>query len=259
MAGGLCYPLFFAQDQERGLEPTIFCEADLHVHTIASGHAYSTIGEIALEAARKRIRLVGITDHGPRLPGGPHLYHFLALRFVPPVLNGVRLLRGVEANIVGEGELDLPDEVLATLDVVLAGFHEDCGFTGHGESANTEAVLRLMEHPRVKVIAHPGNPNFPLDYPAVARRGAETGTALEINNSSFTLSRQGSAGNCREIIRHCARFGTPVAVGSDAHIAQGVGEFTAALDELRAGGLAPGQIVNRSLESTLAFLGLEAS
>lgn len=239
------------------MEPILACEADLHVHTVASGHAYSTIGEIAQEAARKGVRLVGITDHGPALPGGPHLYHFLALRFVPPVLHGVRVLRGVEANIVGRGEIDLSDEVLATLDVVLAGFHEDCGFGGHGEAAYTEAVLRLMENPRVKIIAHPGNPNFPLDYAAVTRRAAETGTALEINNASFNLSRGGSAANCREIARLCALHGTPVAVGSDAHIALGVGEFAAALQALREAGVAPGQIVNRSLESTLAFLGLE--
>ena len=83
-------------------------EADLHVHTVASGHAYSTIGEIAVEAGRKGLRLVGMTDHGPALPGGPHPYHFAALRFVPETLHGVRILRGVEANILGPGQLDLP-------------------------------------------------------------------------------------------------------------------------------------------------------
>ena len=45
-------------------------EADLHTHTIASGHAYSTINEIAAEAARRQLRLIGMTDHGPALPGG---------------------------------------------------------------------------------------------------------------------------------------------------------------------------------------------
>lgn len=239
------------------MEPTVSCEADLHVHTVASGHAFSTIGEIANEASRKGLRVVGITDHGPRLPGGPHRYHFLALRFVPPVLHGVRLLRGVEANIVGAGEIDLPEAVLQGLDLVMAGFHEDCGFDGRGKDANTEAVLRLMERPRVKVIAHPGNPNFPLDYEVVARRAAETGTALEINNASFTISRRGSFANCREIARLCARFGSPVAVGSDAHIAQGIGAFAEALQVLAEAGVAPEQIVNRTLESTLAFLGLE--
>jgi len=231
-------------------------EADLHVHTLASGHAYSTLDEIAREAAGKGLRLVGMTDHGPALPGGPHPYHFAALRFVPESLHGVRILRGVEANIVEGGRLDLADEILGSLDLVMAGFHEDCGFDGRGAAANTRALLEVLEQPRVKVVAHPGNPVFPLDYEAVARKAAETGTALEINNSSFALSRKGSEGNCLAIARLCARFGTPVTLGSDAHIAQGVGEFAAALNVVRQAGIAWDQVVNRTLESTIAFLGL---
>lgn len=231
-------------------------EADLHVHTLASGHAYSTLGEIAREAAGKGLRLVGMTDHGPALPGGPHPYHFAALRFVPERLHGVRILRGIEANIVGEGRLDLADEILGSLDLVMAGFHEECGFDGRGKEANTRALLAVLEQPRVKVIAHPGNPVFPLDYEAVVRKAAQTGTALELNNSSFTLSRKGSGENCLEIARLCARFGAPVTVGSDAHIAQGVGEFSAALEVVRQAGIAWERLVNRTLESTLAFLGL---
>lgn len=239
------------------MEFLCFCEADLHVHTVASGHAYSTVGEIALEAARKGLRAVALTDHGPRLPGGPHPYHFLAMRFIPPVLHGVRMLRGVEANILGPGQLDLDADIVARLDLVMAGFHEGTGYDRRGEGDNTRAVLSLMKNPRVKIISHPGNPVFPLDYAAVAERGAETGTALEINNASFSLSRKGSESNCREIARLCARYGTPVAVGSDAHIAQGVGEHADALGVLREAGVRPEQVVNRTLESTLAFLGLD--
>lgn len=230
---------------------------DLHVHTVASGHAYSTLQEIATEAARKGLHGIGMTDHGPALPGGPHPYHFAALRFVPKSLAGVRILRGIEANIVGLGELDLADDLLAQLDLVMAGFHEDCGYRSHDCSDNTAAVLRLMERRRARVITHPGNPVYPLDYEAVARKGAETGTALEINNASFSISRKGSSGNCLEIARLCARFGTPVALGSDAHFADGVGIFDDALATLAAAGVKPEQVVNRTLESTLAFLGLE--
>lgn len=243
---------------ERVLAPTYRCEVDLHVHTIASGHAFSTVDEIAREASARGLRMVGLTDHGPALPGGPHIYHFMALRFVPPTLYGVRLLRGVEANIIGPGAIDLPDRLAGKLDLVLAGFHEGCGFDERGEQANTEALLQAMANPQVKVISHPGNPQFPIDYPAVVQAAAETGTALEINNSSFSISRKGSAPNCHEIIRLCGRYGTPVAVGSDAHIAQGVGEFDNALRALADAGIEPAQIINRTLESTLTFLGLEA-
>ncbi len=231
-------------------------QADLHVHTVASGHAYSTIGEITHEAARKGVRVVGMTDHGPGLPGGPHFYHFAALRFVPEYLHGVRVLRGIEANILGIDQLDLDDPLLDRLDLVMAGFHEDCGFDNRGADENTRAMLSMMDNPKVKVIAHPGNPNFPLDYRAVVEKSVASGTALEVNNSSFCISRRGSAVNCREIIRLCAQMGASVTVGSDAHIAQGVGEFDDALLELAVAGVKWEQVVNRTFESTLEFLGL---
>ena len=137
--------------------------ADLHTHTVASGHAYSTVNEMAQEASRKGLQALALTDHGPALPGGPHLYHFGAMRFIPPWISGVRILRGVEANIIDrDGSLDMPDSYLARLDFVMAAFHEDCGFNDQGIDRNTAAVLRAMRHPRVKAIAHSGNPAFPI-------------------------------------------------------------------------------------------------
>jgi putative hydrolase len=232
-------------------------EADLHVHTIASGHAYSTINEIAAEAARRQLRLIGMTDHGPALPGGPHPYHFMALRFIPKHIGGVRILRGVEANILGDGRLDLDDPQLSQLELVLAGFHPGCGYAGRGQTDNTRAAMTIMDKPQVHVICHPGNPEFPLDYQVIARHAAATGTALEINNSSFGVSRAGSAENCRRLAGYCAQYGTPVALGSDAHIAQGVGQLDQALAEALQAGIQPEQIVNLTLTSTLAFLSLE--
>jgi putative hydrolase len=231
-------------------------QADLHVHTVGSGHAYSTIDEIAREAARKGLKMVGMTDHGPALPGGPHSYHFAAMRFVPEFLHGVRILRGIEANIIGVGQLDLDAVLLNRLDLVMAGFHECCGFDDRGCDENTRVMLSLMDNPKVKVIAHPGNPNYPLDYRAVVAKSVATATALEINNSSFYISRKGSVGNCREILRLCVELGAPVTVGSDAHIAQGVGEFDDALRELAEAGVRWEQVVNRTPESVLGFLGL---
>jgi putative hydrolase len=231
-------------------------QADLHVHTLASGHAYSTINEIAAEAARKELKLIAMTDHGPALPGGPHLYHFAALRFVPEFIHGVRVLRGIEANILGRGRIDLPDPLVEKLDLVMAGFHEETGFEEKGAVANTRSLLAVMELPRVKVISHPGNPRFPVDFEAVVRQALATGTALEINNSSFTVSRRGSSEPCGRLAQLCARHGAPVALGSDAHIAQGVGEFGEALGAIAAAGVAWEQVVNRTLASTLDFLGL---
>lgn len=232
-------------------------EVDLHTHTVASGHAFSTISEIASAAAAKGLRGIGCTDHGPALPGGPHPYHFHALRFIPPLLKGVRVLRGVEANIIGPGELDLPEHTLNRLDLVMAGFHEDCGFRGHDSAENTEALMHLMAKHRVHVLTHLGNPVFPVDAAAVARRAAELGVAIEINNASFSISRKGSADNCRQMAQYCARFGTPVAINSDAHIAETVGVIGDALQAAAESGVRWEQIVNRTLESTLIFLDLD--
>ncbi len=233
--------------------------ADMHTHTIASGHAYSTLNELAAEAARKRLLAIAITDHGPALPGGPHLYHFGAMRFFPESICGVRILRGIEANILdSRGTLDLPELYLRKLDFVMAGLHEGCGFDGESVTRNTEAVISAMGNPLVKAISHPGNPIFPLDYEAVVKAARETGTALEMNNTSFSISRRGSAPNCEKLARLLAEHGAPVVIGSDAHIAQMVGVFDDAVAVVEAAGITAAQVINSSLEGLLRFLGLEA-
>ena len=73
---------------------------DLHTHTVSSGHAYNTITENALAASRRGLKLLGMTDHGPSMPGAPHLYHFGNLSIIPEEISGVKILPGVEANII---------------------------------------------------------------------------------------------------------------------------------------------------------------
>lgn len=232
--------------------------ADLHVHTVASGHAYSTINEIARAARRKGLKAVAITDHGPALPGGPHLYHFGAMRFIPPVICGVRIFRGAEANIIGsDGSLDLPESYLAKLDFVLAGFHEGCGFDNRGIAANTDAVLKAMENRHVKAVAHSGNPQFPVSYHDLVAGASASGTALEINNSSLSMSRTGSRPNCEALAELIAGSDAFVALGSDAHIAQGVGVFDDAVALIKKVGIGEEQVVNASGDRLAHFLGLE--
>jgi putative hydrolase len=230
--------------------------ADMHVHTVASGHAYSTVNELALAASQKGLSAIALTDHGPALPGGPHLYHFGAMRFIPRHMNGVRIFLGVEANILDrDGRIDLPEEYLGKLDFVMAGLHEGCGFDDQGIDRNTEAVIGAMGNPRIKAISHPGNPVFPLHHEAVVQASLATGTALEINNASFTISRMGSRPICESLAVLFARYGAPVVVGSDAHIAQGVGEFKEAVWALERAGAIEEQVVNSSMERLEAFLG----
>lgn len=231
--------------------------ADLHTHTLASGHAYSTINELATAAAQIGLKAIAVTDHGPALPGGPHRYHFCAMRFIPERIAGVRILRGVEANILDTtGGMDLEQGLLEQLDFVLAGFHENCGYCGSDIERNTEALLAVMRNPRVKCISHPGNPVFPLHYERVVLAAVETGTALEINNSSLSLSRKGSSGNCEKIARLCAEAGAPIMIGSDAHISQGVGVFDDALALIARAGIKEAQVMNASYERLFSFLEL---
>jgi putative hydrolase len=231
--------------------------ADMHTHTTASGHAYSTINELAAAAAEKGLKALAITDHGPALPGGPHIYHFGAMRFIPPEISGVRIFLGCEANILAlDGRIDLPDNYLQRLDFIMAGFHEFCGFDSHGVANNTQAMVNAMKNPLIHAISHPGNPIYPVDYQTIACAAAETGTALEINNSSFNLSRCGSRPNCENLAREIKRFNAPVVVGSDAHIAQNVGEFTSALEVILEASIDEMQVVNSSLGRLFTFLGL---
>jgi putative hydrolase len=232
--------------------------ADMHTHTVASGHAYSTVNELALAARDKGLEALAVTDHGPALPGGPHLYHFGAMRFIPEWIGGVRILRGVEANILDtDGALDMPEQYLARLDFVMAGLHEGCGLDNRDIEKNTKAILGAMANPRVKAISHSGNPEFPVRYEDLVKRAFETGTAIEINNASFSISRGGSRPNCERLAELLVESGAPVIVGSDAHIAQGVGEFEDAVLLLLKVGIPAEQVVNSSLKRLMDFLGLE--
>lgn len=84
-------------------------EADTHSHTLASGHAYSTIKEMAAAAQSKGLKALALTEHAPEMPGTCGLFYFLNLDVVPRECCGIRLLMGAEVNIMDEtGRIDLP-------------------------------------------------------------------------------------------------------------------------------------------------------
>ena len=228
--------------------------ADLHTHSIASGHAYSTIQEMAAAAREKGLAMLAITDHGPTMPGGPDLYHFGNLRVLPTHIDGVEILRGVEANIIDHnGSLDMPEFYLAKLDVVLAGLHAIC-YPGGSTKENTGAVLKVMANPFVDIIVHPGNPEFPLELELIVDKAVELGMAIEINNSSLLGSRKGSQGNCLTIAELVAQKGAPIVIGSDAHISFDVGYFEDALAMVLKAGVKEEQVVNSSVEKIKQYL-----
>lgn len=225
--------------------PTIMHpEVDSHTHTVASGHAYSTLAENVSAAALRGIKLLAITDHGPAMPGAPHFWFFLNMRVIPRIMNGVGILRGVEANIMNQkGELDIPPEVQQQMDIVLGSLHEPL-FTPKSKTIHTDTVIKAMASGNIDVFAHGGNPSFPLDYSAVAKAATEYKVLIEINNSSFTTSRQGSEKNCAQLARAVAEHGGMLTFGTDAHIANLVGIFNECQELVRSVNFPEERIIN---------------
>jgi putative hydrolase len=226
---------------------------DTHTHTVASGHAYSTVYELALGARRRRLDGFVLTDHGPGIEGGTHPYHFGNMKVLPRRMRGVRLYRGIESNILDlEGSLDLADDLLLQLDFAYAGLHEIC-FPSRGEAENTRALVAALRNPFVDAISHPGNPRFPVDMEAVVLAAKECGKAIEINNSSFKI-RKGSLDRCGEFARLCARTGTLVVLGSDAHYWEDVGKLAQAIALIKEARVPRELVINLTTASFEAFL-----
>ncbi|NLC03266.1 MAG: phosphatase [Tissierellia bacterium] len=227
---------------------------DMHNHTLSSGHAYSTILEIAQEASNKGMKYIGITDHGPSMQGAANIWHIGNLRVIPNTIYGVEVLIGVEANIINEeGHLDVPESYLKNLDIVLAGFHEG-SIKPADIHSNTNTVLQVMENKYVDIVVHLGNPRFPIDMKKVVLKAKETNTLLEINNSSLLTSRAGSEENCYEIALLCKEYGVPIIVNSDSHFALDVGNVEMALKLLKAAEMPEELIVNSSIERFQTYM-----
>lgn len=198
---------------------------DLHMHTVASTHAYSTLHDYIAIAQQRGISLLAITDHGPDMADAPHYWHFMNMGVWPRVVSGVGILRGIEANIKNlAGEIDCTGPMLDEVDLIIAGFHEPV-IAPRGQAENTEAMIAAIAKGDVHVISHPGNPKYPIDIKAVAEAAAHYQVALELNNSSFTHSRKGSEANCRNIVQAVADAGGLLSLGSDSHIAYSLGKL----------------------------------
>mgnify|MGYP001499205455 CR=1 FL=1 len=200
--------------------------ADLHVHTIASGHAYSTLMDYVRFAKEHHITLIGLSDHGPAMPGGPHLFHLGNQTVIPRSVEGVAILRGAEANIVNFlGDLDINQRIASRLDYMIVSLH-DVVLNPGSTDEHTQAVLGAMKHEKVRILGHLGNPSFPLNYEAVMTSCLKHNVAIEINNSSFRQgSRAGSEKNCIEIAKRAFEMNVPLIFSSDAHIHTDLGNF----------------------------------
>lgn len=229
--------------------------ADLHMHTLMSGHAFGTIREMAAEAAAKKLRLIGITEHGPGVPGTCDPIYYLNFRAAPRKLYGVEILHGCEVNICTGGTLSLERRYLDALDYAIAGIHGFC-FQNEGIVKNTDSVIKCMADPKVRFISHPDDSRYPMDYPALVQGAKEYGVALEVNNSSLCPSsfRPGCLQNYQCMLPLCMEHGVPIIVDSDAHDPSAVGNVTLAIKLLEEIGFDEQLILNNALEKVTAFL-----
>ncbi|MGR5236490.1 PHP domain-containing protein [Vibrio alfacsensis] len=232
-------------------------KVDTHTHTYASGHAYSTLIENAKLAKQNGLSMFCTTDHAESMPGAPHYWFFSNQKILPRFLEGVAVIRGVEANILNiEGEIDIPHSVDRNLDWVIASFHEPV-FIPANKATHTEALINVIKSGRVDALGHLGNPNFDFDFSEVLSCAKAHNVAIEINNTTLKgNSRVGSVDRCHEIAQIGKQLGVFFTTGSDAHFCHDVGDLGLVSELMDSVGIDTCKVITHSAHQLLSFLEL---
>ena len=243
---------------------------DVHTHTLYSRHAYSTLRENVLAARDAGLELLGVADHFSDMlfPNTDLSHadlrdyqHFINTVVWPRTWEGVRLLRGAEADV-------------RTLDGRLFGQDIEVAHDITGRPArrtrslydrvtwSCDYVIAAMIQPKVLVLGHTGRAGVPFDVDEVVGEAARLHRIIEINEHS--LDSRGSDGrtweSCRRIALACAEHGCKVAVNTDAHVCAAVGRMPSALAMLEEIGFPQELVATRSADaflSAMAEAGLE--
>ena len=252
---------------ERGRLPDLVrtedVRGDLHMHTTASDGEASLV-EMVRAAIARGLEYIAITDHGPRvsMANGLRPQRLLAQWEEIDRLNAslaasepapLVILKGVEVDMLEQGGLDLPDELLARADWVVASLHY--GQQQPGDRI-TARIIEAMENPWVSVIGHPTGrlinrrPAYEVDMEAVIAAAARTGTFLEINANPWRLDlHAGHAAAAREA-------GVGLVVSTDAHSTAGLDVLRCGILQARRAGCTAADVVNtRSLAALRALSG----
>ena len=239
--------------------------ADLHTHTLYS-HGRGSVRDNVFMAQKRGLRLVGISDHGPGMLFGlgvnraGTLLHIKDLtRQLAPEFSGIRILAGVEANVIStDGRLDVPKKILRQLDYVMAGLHLQIWpasladgrklvldnlvgarlsqrLAQRARVENTKALVEAIHKNDIDVITHPGL-KLSINTWELARAAAARGTALEINAGHRQVTV--------EFILLARRAGAKFILGSDAHRPERVGQLDYAVELARKAGLEADDILN---------------
>ena len=232
---------------------------DVHTHTMASGHAYSSLQEMAKAGADKGLQVLGITEHGPSIPGTCPLLYFRNMFVVPRQMYGIRLLMGCEVNILDtKGCLDLNDEYLDRLDIAIAGIHGNC-WKGGDKNQNTEGMLTVIHNPKIHIISHPGDGTAEMDFEQLVLASKKTHTLLEINNHSLAPQRKKTVAitNSLEIFQLCKKHDVPLILSSDAHISFQIADYSRIMPLAEEVGFPDELIMNYWPEQFFQYVGIE--
>ena len=220
---------------------------DLHMHTHATdGH--NSIREMADSALACGFAYIAITDHSKNLAmtngldEARALAHIHAIQAVDREMQGqIRVFPGIEVDILGDGSLDLPDEILAQMDIIIASVHTLFNLS---RDEMTARVLRAVENPYVRILGHPTGrlllkrEPFALDLPAVLRRCAQLSVAVEHNAAPERLDL-----NDRDL-RLAKELGCKFVIDTDAHDTRHLGKISFGIRQLRRAWLTPADVLN---------------
>ncbi len=219
---------------------------DLHMHTTASDGKH-TMGEMIAAARSRGLRYIAITDHSKRvsmangLDGERLRAQWQQIDRINRTLSDFVVLKGIECDILEAGGMDLPDDVLAEADWVIASVHY-----GQNQSRQqiTERILGAIENPHVDQLAHPTGrlinkrEAYEVDLDAVMDAAAEHRTLLELNANPMRLDLDDVN------VAAAKRRGIPIVINSDAHSTAGFGVLRYGILQARRGGLTSADVAN---------------
>ncbi len=231
--------------------------ADIHMHTIVSGHAYGTIREMVDAAKKQNLELIGISEHAPGIPGTVDPFYYNNLEIIPKTINDIEVIHGCEINVLNDGKLSLDQKYIDKLDYAIVGIHRQC-YQDVGKEENTKNLIECMKNEKVCFVSHPDDDHTPLNYLKLVQAAKKYHVALEVNNSSLVKKeyRLNCYENYRTMLKLYQEYQVPIIVSSDAHDPSWVGQFSLAytlLDELH---FDDHLILNNDIKKLKNFIGI---
>ncbi|MGB1778375.1 MAG: DNA polymerase/3'-5' exonuclease PolX [Longimicrobiales bacterium] len=232
-------------------------KGDLQMHSTWSDGAVS-LEEMALACRDLGYEYIAITDHSQAMAMVQGLTperareQWAEIDEIRERIDGIEIFKSVEIDILKDGSLDMPDDVLEELDVVVISVHS---FMDMDRSTMTDRVLKAMAHPAVDILAHPTGRRinrrepFEMDVEAVLEAAADLGVAVELNANPNRLDLRDTH------VYRARELGVPVVISTDAHAPRGLTDMRFGVDQARRGWLAPEDVLNtRSLSDFRAWL-----